>query len=115
MKKIIAGALVLVTTQLMAANAILSPVTKVKKVFVYKTAAVLELETPMNKEPSCTYNKSGKYVALRFSEAGSKEMFATVLSAYAAGMTVKIGTKGCDNIWSADGTMNKIYRVTLQK
>jgi len=115
MKKIVLGALLLTATNLMAYNAILSSVTKIKRVFVYKTAAVLELETPMNKEPSCTYSKSGKYVALRYSDSGAKEMFATVLTAYAAGLTVKIGTKGCDNIWAGDGTMNKIYRVTLQK
>ncbi len=113
-KSILIGLMVALTPLVTFADTKLSSTTTVKRIFTYKTAAVVELGTAMTKNSGCTYAKSGKYVALRFSEAGSKEMYSALLSAKISKQKVKIGTRDCDNIWSGDGTMNKIYRVTLQ-
>ena len=114
-KYTLAFAIIGLSTAVLSANSLLSPKTTIKRVFTYKTAAVIELTDAMSKNSGCTYSKSGKYIALRFSDAGAKEMYSSILSAYVAGLKIKMGTSGCDNIWSADGTMNKIYRVTLEK
>ena len=114
-KYLMAFALIGLVPAALSADALLSPKTTIKRVFTYKTAAVIELSDAMKKDSGCTYSKSGKYIALRFSDAGAKEMYSSILSAYVAGLKIKMGTKGCDPIWSGDGTMNKIYRVTLEK
>jgi hypothetical protein len=85
----------------------------VEKIYTYKTAAVIKLSKAM-KNDGCTYSKSGQFVALRFAE-DTKEMYSALLTAFVSGKKVIVGASGCDNIWSGDGTMNKVYRVTLTK
>jgi len=113
-KNILIGLMVAMTPLVTFADTQLSSATNIKRIFTYKTAAVIELKAPMTKNSGCTYSKSGRYIALRFSESGSKELYSALLSAKVANQKVTIGTRDCDNIWSGDGTMNKIYRVTLQ-
>jgi len=114
-KNILTFALMALIPLSVYADTKLSSKTTVNRVFTYKSAAVVELGTAMGKNSGCTYSKSGKYVALRFGQSGSKEMYSALLTASVSGKKVTIGTSGCDNIWSGDGTMNKIYRITLEK
>jgi len=91
-----------------------TPTTTITKMYVYKTAAVIKVKNKADNE-GCGYSRSGEFIAIRFGETGSKELYSAVLSAYVSGAKVQIGTSGCDNIWSGDGTMNKAYRITLVK
>ena len=100
---------------MLSAETILSSKTTISKIYTYKSAAVVELHKTMKKNSGCTYGKSGKYIALRFNDEGSKQMFSAILSAYISNSKVRFGTSGCDSIWKSVGTMNKIYRVTLEK
>ena len=116
MKKImLATAIVGLLVSPSFADTKVSDKTKIERIYTYKTAAVLKLAKAMKKNSGCTYKNAGKYVALRFGETGSKEMYSAALSAFVAGKNIKIGTKGCDPIWTGDGTMNKIYKIQLEK
>lgn len=113
-KYLLAFALIGLIPATVSADTLLSSKTTIQKIFTYKTAVVLKLTDAMPSNEDCTYSKSGKYVALRFNEE-SKELFSTLLSAYIANQKVEIGTNDCDDIWHANGTMNKVYRVSLTK
>ncbi len=113
-KNVLIGLIVALVPLFTFADIKVSSSTTIEKIYTYKTAAVIKLSKAMAKNSGCTYDKSGQFVALRFSEEGSKEMFSALLTAKVAKQIVTIGTSGCDNIWSGDGTMNKIYRITLQ-
>ena len=91
--------------------------TKLTKIWVYKTYAVVQLESGGNNEDACTKKDSdgssnAKYfVALDFEGQTGKEMFSTILTARTTGMEVSFGTSCCHN-WG-DGTVPLIYRVDL--
>ncbi|HIP26655.1 MAG TPA: hypothetical protein EYG80_03265 [Flavobacteriaceae bacterium] len=102
------------TSGVVLADTLLSSKTTIKKIFAYRSGAVIELASPMGKNEGCSYAKSGRYVAIRYDNQ-TKELYSALLSAYVANLTVEIGTKGCDNIWSSVGTMNKLYKLTLSK
>jgi len=114
MKKTLLALMILATTQLAMAKDT-SPITKVVKIYTYKNAAVIRLATPSTNKSNCTYSKTGEYLAIRFDDTKGREMYSAVLAAYMADTTLRLVSSGCDTIWGAANSMNKVYRVDLEK
>ena len=114
MKKLIIALLVLASTQIAMARDV-SPLTKVVKIFTYKDAAVIRLSNPNTNKSNCTYSKSGEYLAIRFNDTQGREMYSAILAAYMSDTTISLVSSGCDSIWGASESMNKVYRVDLEK
>ena len=112
MKKIIIALISLSMTQVAIARNT-SPLTKILKIYTYKDAAVVKIESPSTNNDNCAYANAGKYLAIRFNDVEGREMYSAVLSAYMTNSTIILTSKNCDNIWGSSRSMNKVYRVDL--
>lgn len=92
-----------------------SPLTKILKIYTYKDAAVVKIENPSTNTYNCTYGNSGEYLAIRFNDTQGREMYSAILSAYMTDTRISLISAHCDNIWGSSKSINKVYRVDLEK
>jgi len=114
MKKIIISLTILAMTQVAMARDV-SPLTKILKIHTYKDAAVIKIENPAPNTYNCTFSHSGEFLAIRFNDTQGREMYSAILSAYMTDTRISLISAHCDNIWGASKSMNKVYRVDLEK
>jgi len=114
MKKIIIALAALTMTQVATARDV-SPLTKIVKIYTYKDAAVVKIENPSTNTYGCTYGNAGEYLAIRFNNTQGREMYSAILSAYMTDTRISLISAHCDNVWGSSKSMNKVYRVDLER
>ena len=66
-------------------------------------------------EDGCTAEDSNSYFVIRFDEVGGKEKFSATLTAYISQQKIRLGYRGCDDIWGVSKTLPYVYRVDMSQ
>ncbi len=107
-KTIIAGAIILATTQTFAYEV---KSRKVSYLRTYGSYAVVSLNTSGPNSDNCTRSNAGKYARIDLSSGKNKAIYATVLTAHVTGRRITVALSGC-KAWGST-SIPKAYRVDM--